>query len=161
MPAEPIKVLFICTGNCCRSQMAEAILRHLGGERFEAFSAGAAPAGYIHELAVEALARMGISTEGQYSKSWNEFADRPMDIVITVCDSAASQPCPTWPGRAAVAHWSLPDPSFLPLPPAEKIEAAVAVAAQARHWIEQLIALPLETMTQRQREDAVRRIASF
>ena len=156
--AAPYRVLFICTGNCCRSQMAEALLRHLGGKRFLAFSAGSHPAGYVHALTVEAMRRMGISTQGQYSKSWNEFADERMDIIITVCDSAASEVCPTWPGRPATAHWSLPDPSSVPGTPDERIEAAMVVARLARRWIEGLIALPLDEMYEEQRTTAIRQI---
>ncbi|MBI4580631.1 MAG: arsenate reductase ArsC [Planctomycetes bacterium] len=153
------RVLFVCTGNCCRSQMAEALLRHLGGDRFAAFSAGSQPAGFVHPLAIETMRRLGVSTEGQYSKSWDEFADQPMDLIITVCDSAASQPCPQWPGRPATAHWSLPDPSFLPGSEADRLDAAMAVAQQARGWIERLIALPLGEMDETQRRAAVRGIA--
>lgn len=156
--SDPCRVLFICTGNCCRSQMAEALLRRLGGERFAAFSAGSNPAGYVHPLAVEAMRRMGISMDGQYSKSWDDFADTPMDIIITVCDSAASQVCPVWPGHPATAHWSLPDPSFMPGSDEERVEAALVVARQARQWIEKLIALPLREMDDPQRAAAIREI---
>jgi arsenate reductase len=156
--SDPCRVLFICTGNCCRSQMAEALLRRLGGERFAAFSAGSNPAGYVHPLAVEAMRRMGISMDGQYSKSWDDFADTPMDIIITVCDSAASQVCPVWPGHPATAHWSLPDPSFMPGSDEERVEAALVVARQARQWIEKLIALPLQEMSDLQRAAAIREI---
>jgi len=139
--------------------MAEALLRHLGGERFQAFSAGSQPAGFVHPLAVEAMGRMAISTDGQYSKSWKEFAGETMDIIITVCDSAAAEVCPVWPGGPATAHWSLPDPSFVPGTAEERVETATAVARLARRWIEQLIDLPLEEMGVRERKAAVQRIA--
>lgn len=103
------KVLFLCTGNACRSQMAEALLRSLAGDRFEALSAGSHPAGFIHPLAEDAMAAMNIPLDGARSKSWDEFSTDPVDVVITVCDAAAEL-CPTWPGTPIVAHWPLPDP---------------------------------------------------
>jgi len=154
----PIKVLFICTGNCCRSQMAEALLRHVGGQRFQAFSAGSSPAGYVHPLAIETMRRMGISMQGQYSKSWEEFADRPMDVIITVCDNAAGRVCPRWPGQPATAHWGLPDPSFAPGTQEDRLAMAAGVALQARGWIERLVSLPLEQMSPAERTAAIRKI---
>jgi arsenate reductase (thioredoxin) len=123
--------------------MAEAMLRKLGGSRFAVSSAGSNPAGFIHPLAVEAVVRMGMSTEGQYSKSWHDIAPEPQDIVITLCDAAACQPAPAWTGQPALAHWSLEDPGNAPGTPEERMEAADRVAAQLRGWIEQLIALPI------------------
>jgi arsenate reductase len=156
---KPVRVLFVCTGNCCRSQMAEAILRHVGGDRVIAASAGSQPAGYVHPLAIEAMRRMGISTDGQYSKGLDAFGEDLPEIAITVCDSAAAEVCPRLPGGAPTAHWGLPDPSFAPGSPEDRIEAALAVARQAKAWIEQLIALPLETMTDAERRVALQRIS--
>lgn len=158
--SQPCRVLFICTGNCCRSQMAEALLRRLGGDRFDAFSAGSDPAGYVHPVAVEAMRRMGVSMDGQYSKSWTEFADRPLDAIITVCDSAAGRVCPTWPGRPATAHWGLPDPSFAPGTDEDRVHAALAVATQVRNWIEKLVRLPLADLDPKQRQAAIQAIAA-
>jgi arsenate reductase (thioredoxin) len=155
----PFRVLFICTGNCCRSQMAEALLRHLGGERFVALSAGSQPAGFVHPLAIQAMRHMGISTDGQYSKSFDDFAGQPLDITITVCDNAAAEVCPRLPGGAPTAHWGLPDPSFAPGTAEDRLQAALVVARQARSWIERLIALPLEAITPEQRQEAIRAIA--
>jgi arsenate reductase len=138
------KVLFLCTGNCCRSQMAEALLRRLGGGRFEAFSAGSHPAGYIHPVAVAAMERMGIPMTGQRSKSWDEFAQTPLDVVITVCDAAAKEICPVWPGRAIRAFWPLPDPSFHPGTSEERLTFALAVAVSLRDKIQRLMALDFE-----------------
>ena len=104
------KILFLCTGNCCRSQMAEALLRHIGGDRFESLSAGSPPAGYIHPLALGALQALDVPCENQESKSWDEFASVPIDAVITVCDRAAAQRCPVFGGSPLSANWSLPDP---------------------------------------------------
>ncbi|MHC4443776.1 MAG: arsenate reductase ArsC [Planctomycetota bacterium] len=149
MPA-PYNVLFICTGNCCRSQMAEALLRHYGGQRFNPCSAGAAPAGFVHPLALETLRRMNISTQGQYSKSWDEFADRQLDIILTVCDNVADRPCPTWPGHPATAHWGVYDPSFHPGNEKEKFDKAMEMANILKGRIQQLINLPLDQMNPQQ-----------
>ncbi|MDW5415575.1 arsenate reductase ArsC [Iodobacter sp. CM08] len=106
-------VLFICTGNSARSQIAEAVLNHVGKGRFQAYSAGSQPAGSVNPLAIEALQHVGISTEKLRSKSWQEFsaADAPqMDFVFTLCDSAAGEACPVWPGHPTLAHWGVAAP---------------------------------------------------
>ncbi|MEK7858195.1 MAG: arsenate reductase ArsC [Elusimicrobiota bacterium] len=103
------RVLFLCTGNSCRSQMAESILNELGGGRFEAFSAGSKPAGFVHPLALSLLRERGYPTDGLRSKSLEEFRQRKFDAVITVCDHA-KEACPVWPGASAL-HWSFPDPA--------------------------------------------------
>ncbi|MEE9294000.1 MAG: arsenate reductase ArsC [Phycisphaerae bacterium] len=139
-----IKVLFICTGNACRSQMAETLLRHIGGDRFEAFSAGSHPAGFIHPLAVRAMERLGLDMADQYSKSWDEFADKAVDLVITLCDSAAALPCPNWAAGPMVAHWSHPDPVAMPGPDQQRLEFAVEVANRLRQKLERLIALDFD-----------------
>jgi protein-tyrosine-phosphatase len=108
------RVLYVCTGNSARSILAEALTRHLSGGRFEAFSGGAHPRGEVHPLALELLRSNDLLTEGLRSKSWNEFAAPgapPMDFVITVCDRAAGESCPVWPGRPITAQWSVPDPA--------------------------------------------------
>lgn len=106
-------VLFLCTGNRARSILAEGILRHKGGPQFTAYSAGSHPHGEVHPLAIQELQRARISTEGLRSKSWDEFAGPgapKMDFVITLCDSAAKETCPVWPGQPMTAHWGIPDP---------------------------------------------------
>ena len=109
-------VLFLCTGNSARSIMAESLLSHLeaGRGRFKAFSAGSHPKGEVHPLALETLKRNGLPATGFRSKSWDEFStpDAPrMDFVFTVCDQAASEVCPIWPGHPMTAHWGIPDPA--------------------------------------------------
>ena len=140
-PAPRRRILFLCTGNACRSQMAEAILRHLGGDRFESYSAGSHPAGFIHLLAELALERMGISIESQSSKSWDEFVDTQIDAAITLCDAAAAIPCPVFPGAPIRAHWSTLDPSQQPGTDEERTKFSLSVAQRLRTKIEALIAL--------------------
>ncbi len=114
MSAKTRNVLFLCTGNSCRSILAECILNRLGEGRFRGFSAGSRPAGAIHPRALALLARRGHPTGGLRSKGWGEFAAEGapvMDAVISVCDNAADEVCPVWPGRPANAHWGLPDPA--------------------------------------------------
>lgn len=114
--SKPLNVLFLCTHNSARSILAEALLKHLGAGRFNAYSAGSSPRDQQqpHPMALETLARAGVATEGLFSKSWDVFAraDAPqMDLVITVCDNAAGEVCPYWPGQPATAHWGYADPS--------------------------------------------------
>jgi arsenate reductase len=113
--ADKIKnVLFLCTGNSCRSIIAEALLNHLGQGRFRGFSAGSHPAGQVNRRALAALGRRGIDAPGARSKNWDGFAAAGapvMDMVITVCDNAAGEVCPIWPGHPATGHWGIPDPA--------------------------------------------------
>lgn len=105
------RVLVLCTGNSCRSVMAEALFNHLGKGRYEAVSAGSFPAGYVHPKSIETLKRHGINPGQPRSKSWDEFADQPFDLVVTVCDQAAGETCPFFPGKPKKLHWSTPDPA--------------------------------------------------
>jgi len=104
------RILFLCTGNAARSQMAEALANAFYGDRFVAVSAGSRPAGFVHPLAIRALAEVGIDASGARSKSATELLDQPFDIVVTVCDSAAAD-CPLWPNATRIEHWPIEDPS--------------------------------------------------
>ena len=109
-------ILFLCTGNSARSIMAEGIMNTLGRGRFKAFSAGSRPVGRVNPLAIETLKKYGHDVEGLHSKSWEEFAAPgapKMDFIITVCDNAAGEVCPIWPGRPVTAHWGFADPSHI------------------------------------------------
>ena len=136
-----IKVLFICTANACRSQMAEALLRHRHGQKFEACSAGSYPAGYVHPLAVHAMETLGVPIEGQRSKSWHEFQDIPVDLVITVCQDAAGETCPVWPGAPLTVNWPLPDPAGFVATDEQIREAAVLVAKRITTKLDHLAEL--------------------
>lgn len=135
------KVLFLCTGNSCRSQMAEAILRHLAADRFEALSAGSHPAGYVHPLAVEAMKRLDIPVLNQDSKSWDLFTETKIDVVITVCDAAAAETCPVWTDSPICVHWFLPDPATHPGTAEERMALALRVADRLRLKLEALAGL--------------------
>ncbi len=111
MKSDPLKVLVLCTGNSCRSVMAEALINALGRGRYQAWSAGSVPAGYVHPKSLETLNRHGINPGKPRSKSWNEFAGQPFDLVITVCDQAAGESCPLFSGKPKKLHWSTPDPA--------------------------------------------------
>lgn len=111
MGADPIKVLVLCTGNSCRSVMAEALINELGCGRYQAWSAGSHPAGYVHPKSIETLKRHGINPGQPRSKSWDEFSDHSFALVITVCDKAAGESCPLFPGNPKKLHWSTPDPA--------------------------------------------------
>ena len=111
MANAPQKVLFVCTGNSCRSIMAEMLLNHLGEGRYQAFSAGSCPTGQVHPQSIETLTRRGIDPGQPRSQSWNKFADVKFDLVIIVCDQAASESCPLFAGSPQKLHWSTPDPA--------------------------------------------------
>ena len=147
------KVLFVCMGNACRSQMAEAILRHVGGDRFEAFSAGAMPAGFVHALAEAAMERMGIPMEDPVSKGLATFQQTALDVVITLCDEAAACPRPVWTGDPITAHWGLPDPSYFPGTDEERLAFALKVAERLKMKVDGLCGLdfsqPREAITER------------
>ena len=112
---KPYNVLFLCTHNSARSILAEATMNRLGGGNFKAFSAGSQPRGQVHPFALDLLRNVGHDVSGLRSKSWEEFSGRgapPLDFVFTVCDNAANEVCPVWPGQPMTAHWGVPDPSL-------------------------------------------------
>jgi arsenate reductase len=124
--ARSFDVLFLCTGNSARSILAEAILNHRGEGRFRALSAGSHPKGQVNRLAIEILRKAGLPTGGLRSKSWDEFAvpdATPLDFVFTVCDDAAGEVCPVWPGQPVTAHWGMPDPAAVQGSDAAKTKA--------------------------------------
>ena len=142
-------VLFICTGNSARSIMAEGLLNTLGGGNFKAYSAGSHPNGAVNPLALATLARRHIPTEGFRSKSWDEFA-RPgapqLDFAFTVCDQAAGEACPFWPGQPMTAHWGVPDPAAVEGSEEQKRRAFSDTAVVLKRRIEFLLALPLQKL---------------
>lgn len=142
-------VLFICTHNSARSILAEALLRRAGQGRFVAWSAGSRPRGEVHPLALATMSRMYLPTEGYRSKSWSEFAgaDVPqMDFVFTVCDNAAGEVCPVWPGQPITAHWGVPDPSAVVGSQEQQAKAFWDVAVMLKRRIDLMLALPLESL---------------
>jgi arsenate reductase len=133
------KVLFLCTGNAARSQMAEAIARSEHGDVLDPVSAGSRPTGWVHPLAMRAMEELGVSMEGARSKSADDFEDEPFDLVVTVCDSAA-QDCPTWPHAGKVLHWSVEDPSYGPDEPSTRYERFRETREELRGRIGELAA---------------------
>ena len=147
--AARFNVLFLCTGNSARSVMAEVLLNHWGGARFHAFSAGSHPTGRVNPITLELLDRLKLPTRGLRSKSWDEFAapGAPvMDFVFTVCDQAAGEVCPIWPGQPITAHWGFPDPAAFVGPEAEKRAFFAEVLRQIESRIKAFAALPLEKL---------------
>jgi len=144
---DPIyNVLFLCTGNSARSIMAEAILNHVGKGRFHAFSAGSHPAGKVNPFAIEQLKRSSLPTDGFRSKNWSEFAspDAPqLNFVFTVCDNAAGEVCPVWPGQPMTAHWGIEDPAAIEGSEEDKRRAFLTAFSQLNRRISIFTNLPL------------------
>jgi arsenate reductase len=142
-------VLFLCTGNSARSIVAEALLTHLGEGQFNAYSAGSFPKGVVHPLALDLLERLRLPTTGLRSKSWKEFA-RPgapvVDFVFTVCDQAAGEVCPVWPGNPITAHWGVPDPAAVEGSEDERKRAFRHAFHQLDARIRLFIALPIDKL---------------
>lgn len=153
-------VLFLCTGNSARSILAESLLNYWGSGRFRGFSAGSFPKGEVHPLAIEILGSMELPTEGLRSKSWDEFAgkDAPLiDFVITVCDNAAGEVCPIWPGKPMTAHWGVADPASVP-GDADKGDAFRKALTELEARIKLLVSLPMDSLDCHRLEQAVRNI---
>jgi arsenate reductase (thioredoxin) len=162
--SHPINVLFLCVHNSARSIMAQAILNHMAGHRFLAHSAGtqAQPDHQPHPLALEALASGGVSTDGLESKNWAVFSgpDAPhMDLVITVCDLAAGEPCPVWPGHPATAHWGYADPSLVEGDHNTRLDAFRQTMHALHQRLELLVNLPMSSVDRLVLETEARRLA--
>lgn len=142
-------VLFLCTGNSARSIMAEALLNAMGRERFKAYSAGSHPRKKVHPFAIELIEKRGLPVDDLRSKNWDEFV-RPgaprMDFVFTVCDNAAGEVCPVWPGQPVTAHWGIPDPAAVGGSDQEKRRAFIAAFTQLSARISLLLDLPLASL---------------
>ena len=138
MPADRRRILFLCTGNAARSQMAEALARLDYGDVLDPVSAGSRPAGFVHPLAIHAIEELGSGMEKARSKSAEEFLEEKFDLVVTVCDSAAAD-CPTWPNARHLVHWSIEDPSFIRGTEEERAEAFRATRDELRRRIDSLM----------------------
>lgn len=152
-------VLFLCTGNSARSVIAEALLNDRGGNRFRGYSAGSHPKGDVHPLALELLARHHLPAEGLRSKSWDEFAEPgapPLDIVITVCDRAAAETCPIWPGAPISAHWGVEDPAAVQGPEADRTRAFEQTFRELDARVRALTELPIDSMPRAAVEQEIR-----
>jgi protein-tyrosine-phosphatase len=163
VPTRPFHVLFLCTGNSARSILAEAILNRLGADRLRAFSAGSQPRGAVHPLALELLSEEGLATAALRSKSWDEYAAPgapPIDFVFTVCDNAAAEACPVWPGGPTVAHWGIPDPAAAVGTESERCRAFRAAYETLEVRIKRFAALPLESLEPQALKAALREIGS-
>ncbi len=149
MSERVFNVLFICTGNSARSILAEGLMNQLGGGRVRAFSAGSRPSGVVNPFTLATLRRLHIPTDGFRSKSWDEFAQPGapvLDFVFTVCDNAAGEVCPYWPGQPVTAHWGLPDPAAVQGTDEYKAKAFSDTAVALKRRIELMLALPLGTL---------------
>lgn len=155
--------LFLCTGNSARSILAEALIDHWGGGRFRGYSAGSFPKGRVNPLALQLLDRLGIPLREARSKSWEEFAPPGapvMDFVFTVCDQAAGEVCPVWPGKPVTAHWGVPDPAAVEGSDAERMAAFRDACRRLEARIKLLVALPLDKLdrlTLKRRADEIGR----
>ena len=161
MKPKAYNVLFLCTGNSARSIMAEVLLNALGKGHFRAYSAGSHPAGRVHPLAIEMLQKHGFDTDGLRSKSWNEFSgpEAPaMDFVFTVCDKAAGEACPIWPGRPITGHWGFEDPAAVGGEEGTQREAFSRVFKQITTRIHAFISLPFDKLDHLSLQQQIRAI---
>jgi arsenate reductase len=158
---KPFNVLFLCTGNSARSIMAEAILNKLGAGKFCAYSAGSQPKGQVNPSTIQLLHSLGYETSGFRSKSWNEFAQPgapTLDFAFTVCDNAAGETCPVWPGQPMTAHWGIPDPAEAKGSPAEIALAFKDAYRMLFQRIGIFTALPLRSLDQLSLQNKLREI---
>ncbi|QIL21791.1 arsenate reductase ArsC [Thermomonas sp. HDW16] len=149
MNTPPYNILFLCTGNSARSILAEGLVNHLSNGRFKGYSAGSQPMGRVNPLAIETLQQLGCDTSGMSSKSWDVFAGEnapKMDFVITVCDSAAGEACPYWPGTPMTAHWGFADPSHVEGDDETKRLAFAKTAQAIAHRLRLFLSLPMDKL---------------
>ena len=149
MTDRPYNVLFLCTGNSARSILAEALINQWGRCKFQGFSAGSHPKGQVHAIALQLLSRMNFPTSGLRSKSWDEFAAPgavPLDFVFTVCDNAAGEVCPYWPGQPMTAHWGVPDPAAVEGTELEKWAAFRETFNRLENRIKIFTSLPIASL---------------
>lgn len=164
MTDKTYNVLFLCTGNSARSIMAEALVTTMGKGRFKGFSAGSKPNGKVNPLALEQVKKTGYPIENLRSKSWDEFAesetqDAPhMDFIITVCDNAAGEECPYWPGRPATAHWGFEDPAAVEGSDEEKRAAFEKIFKQIMARMNTFVSLPLHTLEKHAIQQEIKKI---
>jgi len=150
-PTRPYNVLFLCTGNSARSILSEALLNKRGQGTFHAFSAGSHPTGRVNPLALELLQKLGYSIDGLRSKNWDEFAAPgapPLDFVFTVCDNAAGEVCPVWPGQPITAHWGIPDPAAVEGSDEQKRKAFNDAFLILERRISLFLSLPIRSLEQ-------------
>jgi protein-tyrosine-phosphatase len=161
MSERTYNVLFLCTGNSARSILAESLVNHWGRAKFRGFSAGSHPKGTVHPIAIELLKHMKLPTDGLRSKAWDEFAApgaEPLDFVFTVCDNAAGEVCPYWPGQPMTAHWGVPDPAAVEGTDTEKWMVFRQAFQVLENRIKIFTGLPLETLDRislKERLDAI------
>lgn len=158
---KPKNVLFVCTGNSARSILAEALLNQMGQGQFQAWSAGSHPTGVVNPLTLQTLQRLQLPSGNCRSKSWSEFAgpDAPaLDFVFTVCDQAAGEVCPVWPGQPISAHWGLPDPAAAQGSDEQRSQAFMNTAVALKRRIELMLALPVSSLNRLSLQQALRDI---
>lgn len=163
MTRAPYNILFLCTGNSARSILAEGLMNHLSEGRFKAYSAGSQPMGRVNPLAIETLRALGCDTGGMSSKSWDVFAteDAPkMDFVVTVCDSAAGEACPYWPGAPVTGHWGFPDPSHAGGDQEAKRHAFAKTAQAISRRLRLFLSLPMDKLDRLSLQDELRSIGT-
>lgn len=153
------KVLFLCTSNSARSQIAEALLNHRGGDRFAAFSAGSEPADEVHPLALKVLSDAGIETIGKKPKSISEFIDEDLDFIITLCDRMKEN-CPTFPGQPMLAHWGMPDPANFKGGETENIDVFQRTLMEISQRISLFLNIPMEKLDRMAIENRVKEIGT-
>src|ERR1700674_5214321 len=163
MSNQTYNVLFLCTGNSARSILAESLINPWGKGKFRRFCAGSFPKGQVHPLALDLLARMGLPAEGFRSKSWDEFAAPgapPLDFIFTVCDNAAGEVCPVWPGKPMTAHWGIADPAAVEGTASDKAFAFRKALKELETRIKLFTALPIASLDRLKLQEALRAIGT-